>query len=136
MSTLVSNALDEMRSQSKIPNPWAGSRYEWFKQLSGAEAGKFGERLAKAILGGEFVARSTGYDLRLESGRRVEVKLCRKSFSESNVWSWKQIRRGDVYDDLCLIAVEPERARLFLISKKPQPTEEQAHVVSHPTASM
>jgi hypothetical protein len=23
-----------------------------------------------------------------------------------------------------------------LISKKPQPTEEQAHVVSHPTASM
>jgi hypothetical protein len=24
----------------------------------------------------------------------------------------------------------------ILISKKPQPTEEQAHVVSHPTASM
>jgi hypothetical protein len=24
----------------------------------------------------------------------------------------------------------------YLISKKPQPTEEQAHVVSHPTASM
>ena len=27
-------------------------------------------------------------------------------------------------------------ASLHLISKKPQPTEEQAHVVSHPTASM
>jgi type I restriction enzyme S subunit len=28
------------------------------------------------------------------------------------------------------------RSKLHLISKKPQPTEEQAHVVSHPTASM
>jgi hypothetical protein len=30
----------------------------------------------------------------------------------------------------------PRDQSTFLISKKPQPTEEQAHVVSHPTASM
>ena len=115
MSAKVSAALDSLEARSTIPDPWVGSRYEWFKRISGAEAGKVGERVAQLMLGGQLVGRNTGYDLKAANGCRVEVKLCRKSFSKSNVWSWKQIRRADDYDDLCLIAVDPASARLFLI---------------------
>ena len=107
--------MDTLSVESGIPDPWEDSRFEWLKALSGAEAGKIGERLARSLLGGEFVGRNEGYDLRARNGRRVEVKLCRRSYSKSNVWSWKQIRRDDEYDDLCLIAVEPDRARVFVV---------------------
>jgi len=117
MSERIASALDKLKATSAIPDPWKGSRYGWFKELSGAEAGKLGERLVKAVLGGESVGRSTGYDIRLASGRRVEVKLCRRSYSVGNVWSWKQIRREDEYDDLCLVAIDPEDARLFLVPR-------------------
>ena len=121
MSERVSKELDDLCAPSHIPNPWLGSRYEWVKALSSSEVGQLGERLAQRLLGGRFAGRKQGFDITLLNGSRVEVKISRRSFSQGNVWSWKQIRRADDYDFLCLVAVEPSHARMFLLPNNEVP---------------
>lgn len=118
MSERVSKALDALQPTAKLESPWVGARYEWFKALPSTDAGNVGEQIALEVLGGKTVGRSSGYDVLSANNRRTEVKLCRRSFTKSNVWSWKQIRRDDDYDDLCLIAVEPNDCRMFVIPRE------------------
>jgi hypothetical protein len=117
MSETVSAALTVLKTESSKSDRWVNSKFEWTKALNNTEAGKVGERLAMSLLGGALMPRTVTYDLVTDAGHSVEVKLCRQRFGSNTQWSWKQIRRSAYFTHLCLIAIEPNRARMFVIPR-------------------
>jgi hypothetical protein len=98
-------------------NPWAGSPFEWIHDAQSGRKGAVGKRLVRAWAEGEglHVAGKSGrgHDFRA-SGNRVAVKL-------SLLWSdgrfvFQQIK-DQSYDVVALLALEPQRARLWLVPK-------------------
>lgn len=108
-----------VRSNYAVPatNPWAGSPFEWISDAQSGRKGAVGKRLVRAWAEGEglqVVQKSgRGHDFRV-SGNRVAVKL-------SLIWSdgrlvFQQIK-DQPYDVVALLALEPCRARLWIVPK-------------------
>ncbi len=106
MTARITATLDKYKRISRLKEPWRGTKFEWVTELSGTEVSSVGEQLATEIVGGQLLSRSEqkllGYAVRTHDGKLIEVKTCRKSFSDSNVWSWKQIRLQGGCTEFCV----------------------------------
>jgi hypothetical protein len=99
------------------PSPWRASPFEWISEAQSGRKGAIGKRLVRrwAEAEGLQVAgkSSRGHDFEV-NGKRVAVKL-------TLVWSdgrlvFQQIK-DQRYDVVALLALEPQRARLWIVPK-------------------
>jgi len=116
------------------PNPWIGTPFQWIAEAHSGRKGAIGKRLVRGWAEGEGMQvggkSSRGHDFQV-NGKRVVVKL-------SLVWSdgrfvFQQIK-DQPYDAVALLALEPQRARLWIVPKNviwnrayPQHTGQAGH---------
>lgn len=100
------------------PDPWAGSRYAWIRNLAPARRGKAGGQLVDRWL------RATGVDVaprlnsehdRVVAGRKAEIKLS-TLWTGTGEYTFQQLRDQD-YELLILLGVSPEKVHAWVLPK-------------------
>ena len=97
---------------------WAESEFLWVRHLQLRPRGIMGENMYVAGLGGIRVNDSSlGYDI--EHGpNRIEAKFSSRTYAGANAHHWNQIRPGDDYTHLFLVAVDADSVRAFFLTKE------------------
>jgi hypothetical protein len=134
-STEIQAAFDVLKRQTREQHAhWKNSRNEWIRYLNRDEIGRIGEELCVAIIGGDRTeTNKAGYDIEL-GNMKIEVKTCSMRWSDgSPLIVWQQIRFTDPFTHLCLILIEPENVRMFLVARNSIPYDELGR--SHGTKS-
>ncbi len=116
--------LDALKNADDlIQAHWADSKNGWIRMLPNKKVGYVGEKLVHGIIGGtHHTDNSTGYDVE-SGGMKIEVKTSTLSFTQSNVWTWNQVRPNDPYTHLCFVAIYPDNVRAFNVPKADIPKE-------------
>lgn len=118
--TVFSSLSDQVEAEYKVygPNPWEASPFLWIWQAPSATKGAVGKKLVRlwAEREGLQVANKSGRGHAFRVGQlRVAVKL-------SLVWAdglfaFEQIKQQP-YDAVSLLALEPQKARLWVVPKE------------------
>jgi len=112
--------LQNHRPNADQPNDlaWAESEFLWVRHLQLRPRGIMGERMYIEGLGGERITdTSLGYDIRHDRAR-IEAKFSSRTYSGNLAHHWNQIRPGDNYTHLFLVAVDADSVRAFLMTKE------------------
>jgi len=120
----LQNRLTALKGTDKlIEAHWTDKPNGWIRLLPNKKVGYAGERLIHSALGGKHhTDNSTGFDIEVGI-MKIEVKTSTLSFTESNVWTWNQVRPNDPYTHLCFVAISPTSVRAFNVPKDSIPKE-------------
>ena len=115
---MITDIVKSLKSEFKLNEIWMGSEYEWIYSLPTTVKGKVGELICTKVFESKNCKVSKNkkphWDLNVDL-LRVEVKL--SMLNKTGYFKFLQIRPNDDYTHICLLAIEPMEANIYLIPK-------------------
>jgi hypothetical protein len=117
MSTGIQNLLSSIKRSSK-ESLWIGAKNEWVKELRGVRSAYVAQDIVLLLTNGKPAPINAGGYKVIVGEDRIEIKLATLGqMGNYPAFMWQGIDMSGDFTHLCLIAIYPDDARVFMVPR-------------------